>query len=99
MSRPDLRLLEDSLRWLAGRGFLSGSLGRGERFGKDIDVHCHLKHVKALKELLNAQGVSWESPVTGAITWHPEGTQVEVSDLFPRYKTGKKMLYGITFRT
>jgi hypothetical protein len=96
---PDFNNLVESLQWLAKFGRLSGSLGRGERSGKDIDVYLSYSKVKTLKGLLDFQMVTWDSPCTGAITWHPEGVQVEVSDLFPRYKTGDKVIYGVTFRT
>ena len=95
----DFSSLDDSLKWLAKRGWLSGSLGRGEAFGKDIDVLVKTRTIAELKSGLNEQGVEWDSPLTGCITWYPEGVQVETSDLFPRYKTGPKSVYGVEFRT
>lgn len=99
VTTPDLSKLEDSLRWLAARGYLSGSLGRGEPSGKDIDVRLADSHVKALKRLLNAQKVHWDSPFMGCITWWPEGVQVETAFLFPRYRTGDRIIRGVLFRT
>ena len=95
----DFRNLDESLKWLARRGYLSGSLGRGESYGKDIDVLVTDRTIADLKRGLNEQGVSWSSPMMGCITWHPEDVQVETSTLFPRYKTGPKSVYGVEFRT
>ena len=95
----DFRDLVASLKWLAGRGYLSGSLGRGEAYGKDIDIAVTDRTIADLKRKLNEQGVEWDSPFMGCITWYPEGTQVETSTLFPRYRTGPKSVYGVEFRT
>ena len=67
-------------------GKLSGSRARGDwADDSDWDYWLSLRVIRTvLKPALDAQGVRWESPMTGAITWYPEGTQVEVSDLFPK---------------
>jgi len=91
--------LDESLEWLAKRGWLSGSLGRGESSGKDIDVFLPDRHIQALKKLLNAQEIEWDSPFIGCITWWPGDVQVETSYLFPRYKTGDKRVFDVWFRT
>lgn len=96
---PDFRSLDASLGWLAKRGYLSGSLGRGEAYGRDIDVLVTDRSIADLKAGLREQGIEFSSPFMGCITWHPEDVQVETSTLFPRYKTGPKTIYGVEFRT
>lgn len=98
---PNLNNLDESLRWLAQHGYLSGSFGRadGTGTGKDVDVMLPYGKVKKLKDMLLKQSVEWGSVFPGCITWHPSGLQVEVSDLFPRYKNGPKSVLGIEFRT
>lgn len=68
--KPDLRRLDESLCWLAYRGWLSGSWARGEQTAaSDIDVRLAERHVQTLKRLLMAQPVRWDSPFLGSITW------------------------------
>lgn len=95
----DFSDLEQSLTWLSKRGYLSGSLGRGEPRGKDIDVFVTDRTIADLKRQLNDQDVEWSSPFMGCITWWPEDVQVETSSLFPRYKTGPRTIFGVAFRT
>jgi hypothetical protein len=98
---PNLKSLHESLQWLSERGYLSGSFARNDGTGtfKDVDVRLADRHVKKLRAMLDAQGVEWDSPFVGCITWWPEGKQVETAFLFPRYKTGPKIIDGICFRT
>jgi hypothetical protein len=93
--------LDDSLRWLAKRGYLSGSLSRGDSHANsDIDVYLPERHIKPLVALLKAQGVVWDSPFVGCVTWWPDGYQVEVSSIFPRYRKGRTVsVNGVEFRT
>ena len=85
--KTDFSLLVPSLLWLAARGYISGSYAyAGATELSDIDVRLAERHVKVLKRLLCAQNVTWDSPFLGSITWWPEGVQVEVSYLFPRYR-------------
>lgn len=99
MTGENLSTLGGALRWLAKRGFLSGSFGRGETSGKDIDIHLNDRYIQKLKTTLIAQKVNWNSPFVGSITWWPEGVQVETSSLFPRYRKGQKCIYGVWFKT
>ena len=98
---PDMTLLDDSLNWLAKRGWLSGSFARCDGTGtfKDIDVRLADRYVAQLKRLLTEQKVEWDSPFMGCITWWPEGIQVETAFIFPRYRTGDKSVFGVRFRT
>jgi hypothetical protein len=44
--------------------------------------------------------VVWESPFVGCVTWWPDGYQVEVSSIFPRYRKGRTVsVNGVEFRT
>lgn len=100
MAVNDLSTLEGSLIWLSARGFLSGSRARGDfRFNSDIDVYLANSHIKKLRRELDKQKVKWDSPFVGSITWWPEGTQVETSFLFPRYRKGTVSICGVEFRT
>ena len=97
----DLSTLTGALRWLSVRGFISGSISRGDNHaGSDIDVRLADRHVKALKRELIRQGVAWDSPFMGCITWYPEGVQVETAFIFPRYRRGRTVVVsGVPFRT
>lgn len=96
----NLSSLADVLLYLAERGYLSGSWARGDaRRDSDVDVRLAERYVKPLAAALMAQGVKWESAFLGSLTWWPDGMQVEVSYLYPRYKRGPVVLNGVEFRT
>ena len=81
----DLDKFADSQKWLQNHGArLAGSRANGtNRADSDWDYFLPLDILRnELKPLLNKQGVYWDSPIVGAITWWPEGTQIEVSDMF-----------------
>ena len=102
MEEPNLNRLGECLEWLASRGRLSGSYARGTYHGEsDVDVRLAERQVKVLKRMLMQQRVKWDSPFLGSITWWPDGVQVEVSYLFPRYKPLNRSveLFGVVMFT
>ena len=66
-------------------GRLSGSRARGDaKPDSDWDFYMPYRYVKAFAKFLKSEGVSFYSPITGAVTFKSsEGVQMEVSMMFP----------------
>lgn len=88
----DLSTFAGAQGWLQEhRAVLSGSRARGDwHDGSDWDYYLPIEPMREkLIPLLNSQGVEWESPFIGSVTWYPlddDGcaVQVETSELFPK---------------
>lgn len=83
---PDLATFNGAQQFLAAIGArLSGSRARGDWHEEsDWDYYLSQRGITRLHKALDRQGVGWDSPFVGCITWWPDGVQVETSFLFPR---------------